>query len=172
MGLMIKLFCALLVIGLAGMFVLKTPDGKPWLSIEQLLPDTSSLSEISKNLSALTKGDHSKDSDQTSSTTDNDSGIYRWKDANGQWQYSDKPQHEQAEQVDVSGNLNSDLVAKLKPRESVENNENTSTENTPSNSILPASLSPEKVSKLMEDTKNIQQLMDDRQSQLNQQIKQ
>jgi hypothetical protein len=96
----------------------------------------------------------------------NSNAIYRWKDAHGQWQYSDTaPSDQTAEPINVSGNLNSDLVEKMTPPPQ----EETSPTNTVS-SIIPTTIAPDKISTLMKDAKNIQQLMDDRTSQLNQHL--
>ncbi len=163
MGLMIKLFCAILVIGLAGLFVLKKPDGTPWLSASDFIPNTDGISADAKAL--LNK----VSSENTSTNKSGD--VYRWKDKNGQWRYSDTPPDNQtAENISVSGNLNSDLAEKApKPTVSTQTEETETSKKA--TSILPATLSQDQVSKLIEDTNNVQQLIDDRQSQLEQRLK-
>jgi hypothetical protein len=175
MSLPIKVFSAVLILGCAGLFVLKKPDGSPILSMQDFLPNISSLAldakkliRNAKNITASIGNDSEKNSeDNTEQTAHAESGIYRWKDSNGQWQFSDTPPINQAaEAMNVSGNLNKDLVATYEPPEepTVEND----TATTPTASLVPMTISPDEVSKLMEDVNNMQQLMDDRAEQLKQ----
>lgn len=165
MGLMIKFFCALLVIGLVGLFVLKKPDGSPWLSIADFTPDTTLIKNDALSLINKVKKTTASDTGEKKQ-----GGIYRWKDANGQWQFSDTaPTDQTAETITVSGNLNSDLSEKYTPPKKPENKIVDKPE--ASNSIIPSTLSPEKISKLMKDANNVQQLMDERASQMEKQLK-
>jgi hypothetical protein len=169
MSLMIKFFCFVLVAGLAGMFVLKKPDGSTWLSADDFIPDTSAITSDVKTLLNKAKN-ASPTNDSAKENAQNDSGIYRWKDASGQWQYSDTaPVHQQAEAIHVSGNLNSDLVEKFTPP-APESTATPSADN--GNSILPATLSPDKISTLIKDANNVQKLMDGRGDQLEKQLQQ
>ncbi len=169
MGLMIKLCCTLLVIGFAGLFVLKKPDGTPWLSLDDFIPnsteiisDTTTLLNNAKNLSGMADS-----ATENSDTPKNSSGIYRWKDKNGQWQFSDTPpENQEAESITVTGHLNSDLAEKVVPTTSVSTE--TSATSDSGKTLLPTTISPDKVKKLIEDANNVQQLMDDRQSQIDQ----
>lgn len=174
MNLMIKFFCFLLILGLAGLFVLKKPNGSPWLSIDDFIPNTQGISKSITSLLNSAKNTPTNNTTETSNTQAiSDSGVYRWKDANGQWQFSDTPpEGTQAEAMHVSGNLNSDLAEEyVPPKEEEEDNTVISTTDpTAGNSLLPASLSPDKISTLMKDTQNIQKIMDDRTSQIEKQL--
>ena len=175
MSLPIKAFSAVLILGCAGLFVLKKPDGSPILSMQDFLPDISSISQDAKKLIRDAKNltssignnleDNSEDDAEQNAQTE--SKVYRWKDSNGQWQFADTPPVNQAaEAMSVSGNLNKDLVATYEPPEepTVEND----TATTPTASLVPMTVSPDEVSKLMKDVNNMQQLMDDRGEQLKQ----
>ncbi len=166
MNLAIKFFCCLLVLGLAGLFVLKQPDGTPWLSLNDFAPDLSKVATSVEGLiNTLTP-----DTSSTNSDADTQNGIYRWKDANGQWQFSDTaPSGLQAETVELSGELNRDLVEQYTPPEPITrtNTAEPNPSNT-NNSVIPATLSPEKISELIKDANNVQQLMDDRATKIDQ----
>lgn len=168
MNLMIKFFCFILILGLAGLFVLKKPDGSPWLSTDDFIPDTQSITTIVQSITQKVKNTAATDTADTTHTTSQQaisaSGVYRWKDANGQWQFSDTPpEGQQAEAMHVSGNLNSDLSEKYTPPEE-EKEETVINTTTNTQEAIPASLSPEKISTLMKDAQNIQKIMDERTS--------
>jgi len=174
MSLIIKLFCAVLVIGLAGLFVLKKPDGTPWLSVNNFIPNTETISLDAKALFNDILSNKALSNKIFSEGNHNSGDVYRWKDKNGQWQYSDTPPENQAaENISVNGNLNSDLAknpSKNKAPKST-TNETTLESNTEKTSLLPSTLAPDQVSKLIKDTNNVQKLIDDRHSQLEQQFK-
>jgi hypothetical protein len=169
MSLAIKTFCVILILGCAGLFIIKKPDGTPILSTEELLPDIASImSDVKKFIS------HAKDTTASiGSSTERDikenegkqpqSNVYRWKDTNGQWQFSDiPPTNQAAEAISVSGNLNKDLAASNEPPEKPTTANNTTGDDaTTTESVIPMTVSPDKVSKLMKDVNNIQKLMDD-----------
>jgi hypothetical protein len=164
MKLIVKFFCFLLVLGLAGLFVLKKPDGSPWLSADELIPNAQSL--ITDSMSLVNKA---KKLTEKEIVNDNNNGaIYRWQDANGQWQYSDTaPSNQTVESINISGNLNSDLAEKMTPPpEQIIS----SSPQEEASSPLPTTISPEKISTLMEDAKNIQKIMNDRTSKINTQL--
>ena len=165
----IKVMMGLLALGMAGLFVVKKPDGTPWLNIKDFLPDQSSITEISQTANKALKNAESSIGHPDSNKISTAGKIYRWKDQQGNWQFSDTPpENLPAETMQVSGNLNRDLaepatVNKEKP-------EATSPSSTavPSTSPLSA-FSPEKVQKLMEDTEKVKSLMENREKHLNQQ---
>lgn len=114
MSLIIKFFCFLLALGLAGLFVLKEPDGSPWLSIDEFIPNTQAL--IANTLSLANKTKQMVEKKAVNDTNNNNDNIYRWEDDSGQWQYSDTPPtNHTVESIHVSGNLNSDIVEKFTP---------------------------------------------------------
>jgi hypothetical protein len=178
MSLPIKAFSAVLILGCAGLFVLKKPDGTPILSMQDFLPDISSLALDAKKLirdakeltSSIGNSPDGNSEDGAEQNAQAESGIYRWKDSNGQWQFSDTPPTNQsAEAINVSGNLNKDLVATYEPPKELAIENDTANSNTGSTaSLVPMTISPDEVSKLMKDVNNMQQLMDDRGEQLKQ----
>lgn len=164
----IKLIMGLLVLGMAGLFVIKKPDGSPWLNINDFLPDQSNIAEISQTANKALKSAESSISRSESNTSSNAGKIYRWKDQQGNWQFSDTPpENLAAETIQVSGHLNRDL-AEPAPVEVQPEAASQSDTATPVASPLTA-FSPEKVQKLMEDTQKVKELMENRDKYLNQQ---
>ena len=72
MKLFSKLMLLLLVVGIAGLFFLKKPNGSPWLDWRDFIPNqvTQALKKPAPTL-------------------------YRWQDEKGQWQYGDTPPEDQ-----------------------------------------------------------------------------
>ncbi len=84
--LFLKLSLALLVIAFSGLFVLKNPDGQPWLNVNDLksmIPDFSSLTNQVKTLTPDIKNPLNKDDSEKTV-------AYKWQDENG-WHYSSQP---------------------------------------------------------------------------------
>jgi hypothetical protein len=160
MKLIVTLFSLLLVMGMAGLFVLKKPDGSPWFSLQDFVPSLSVDSIKSSVSEVLPK--------QTLGGGDSDAvTVYRWQDAEGAWQYSDKPpENLSAEMVIVETDLNRDLVPELKPSEkklkqSSGPNVRVIKDSRSANDGVPTLLSPDKVQSLIGDAKNVQKLVDE-----------
>ncbi len=84
MSLFYKLIILGLLLALAAPFIMKKPDGTPFMTWQQLMPDNVK--------SAIKK----------------DTQLYRWKDDKGHWQYTDTPPgNNQAEKIAVKTTINS-----------------------------------------------------------------
>ena len=161
MKLIVKFFMILFVLGFGGLFILKKPDGTPWLSMADLIPTKDDLS------GALDQAIP----DQIIGGSSDSVSVYKWKDAEGNWQFSDTPPDNQtAEQVLVSTNLNRDLVPELKISEPKKPASGGNATLIKKGGISPTTVSPDKVTELIKDAKNVQNLMDQRQEQLDRQL--
>lgn len=155
----IKLMMVSLVLGMAGLFVIKKPDGTPWLTINEFLPNSQSISVITENMSQTLE----KVSPPNNDSKENQHSIYRWRDNNGNWQFSDKPpEGVNAQALQVSGNLNRDLAEDSQSASATDTGEKP----TPSTPIT--AFSNSKIQQLIEDTHKAKQLMENRESQLEQ----
>ncbi|MGH1441543.1 MAG: DUF4124 domain-containing protein [Cellvibrionaceae bacterium] len=159
MGLIIKFFSFLLVLGVAGLFFIKKPDGSAWLSLDDFTPDTSA---IKRSISDAMP-------DQVVGGSDGDKvSVYKWKDAEGNWQFSDKPPTGiEAKQVLVGTDVNRDLAPLPPPTRTP------SSDSSGGKALLikdsgfsPTTISPDKISTLVDDANGVQELMDNRQKQL------
>jgi hypothetical protein len=160
MKLILSMFSLLLVMGFAGLFVLKKPDGSPWLSWQEMLPDLSIDSVKTTVTDALPT--------QTLGGGDSDAvTVYRWQDAEGNWQFSDAaPKNVAAEMVMVETDLNRDLSPEYKASNKplakssglkVKMIRDSSTNETSTSDLL----SPDKMKSLIGDAKNVQKLIDE-----------
>lgn len=160
----IKLLSLILVVGVTGLFILKRPDGKPWLTLEEFGFDIalvgktfqsllSSLSQQSET--ALSGNDHQPKTIM----------VYKWRDVEGNWQYSDKPPTDRDELVveTLKINSNTNIVPARKTSELVEKKPSNSVELEQDKVPLPLSASPAQIKELVEETKKVQQLSNQRQ---------
>ena len=160
MSLIIKLFAFLLVLGLAGLFVLKDPNGQPFLNAKDFIPDTNSISaSVEQVLPEKISGSDS-------------ATVYRWQDANGNWQFSDKPPANiTAEELIVETHLNSDIAPPAPASRPAQPSTNSGRaifigdSNKPKPGIG-TTTSPENIKQLIDDANNVQGLMDERSKQL------
>lgn len=89
----------LLLISITTLFYLKRPDGKSWLSVEQISHTSTKLKSQAVALSNNTLDEAVKlvantHRDLIQKTNDDFSAstvIYKWQDQHGQWHYSDQP---------------------------------------------------------------------------------
>ncbi len=136
-----------LVIGTSGLFFLKRPDGQPWLSVSDFVPETTSIPTL---LEATSKGEIQ---------------VYRWQDKNGHWHLSDQPPAgEPFDTVNVDPNTNLIQGVSSEPDAQDEDPQKSVSAPIPS----PLTISPGKVQKLIEDAKNVQELANERERQLQQ----
>ena len=157
MNLIVKFFCFLLVLGIAGLFFIKKPDGTPWLSLDDFIPDARSI----KNTLDDAMPEQIIGGGESESVA-----VYKWRDSNGTWQYSDRPPKGlEAEQIFVSSNANRDLSPAPLPTIDPEpaENKNGRAVFIKDSSLSPTTIAPDKIATLIEDAKNIQNLVDERQ---------
>lgn len=97
---------------------------------------------------------------QSGSTT-----VYKWQDQNGEWQFSNQPPPEGVASKVITYRSDTNVIQSAKPPAKPAS---TADAETPSaNPLLPIT-NPEKVKKLMDDAKNIEKLLQDRQDQMDQ----
>lgn len=103
--------------------------------------------------------------DQTSGTT-----VYKWKDREGNWQFSNQPPPEDVASSVTVYHTDTNVTQAQKPPP-LPSEEST----TPTNNAVPATpapllpyTNPERVKQLMDDAKNVQNIMDQRQQAIEQ----
>jgi hypothetical protein len=97
MKLFLKLLALVLVLGLSGPFFLRGPDGQPWLDYRDFVPNLSAMGRKARTMAEnITDNEPTVQpltapaSGEQSSSQDGDDGLYRWRDADGQWHFSDQ----------------------------------------------------------------------------------
>jgi hypothetical protein len=144
----IFIMCVLVTIAFVGPMLIKKPDGTPFIK--------SPLDWFSTSLAGL----HNNES-----SSSNSQSFYKWQDDDGTWHYSDKPPAEKNIET-VTVNTNTNLIQGLRV---VKKNEQPIIEKNlqPKVKNSPMTFPIEKISKILEDANNIQQLMDNRNKKMN-----
>tara|TARA_R110001583_G_scaffold65464_1_gene189101 strand:- start:675 stop:1199 length:525 start_codon:yes stop_codon:yes gene_type:complete len=162
----VYLLSIILIIAVVGFFVFKQPNGQAWLSIDDFVPNTQIISEkinlATNKINAVFKKPISKN--------DSTIKVYRWKDSNGNWSYSDKPKAsiESEEMLFDQENIVV-LPAFDQPTiDALNSNPKGKYDNDAPNTLLSK---PGKVLELYKDAKNVQKLMDTRQQNISKAIK-
>jgi|TARA_Y100000310_G_scaffold331425_1_gene404971 hypothetical protein len=104
---MIKIMIALLIIAFGGLFFIKGPGGEPFLTLEDLKPDLSLPDAGSLTASK-------EDPDETSGKPVK---VYRWKDDEGNWHFSNKEEDAEGAELMEVQETNTIPAFKAPPRE-------------------------------------------------------
>ncbi|MEJ6474959.1 DUF4124 domain-containing protein [Pseudoalteromonas piscicida] len=167
------LMIMIMLVAVACLFVLKRPDGKPWLSTdaitESVEQSTAKLKQHSTNAFEQVKSHTQQLVTNEGQEVKESVKVYRWQDENGQWHYSDKPNpagHSQAYQIDEDKItvVAAEDTSILTRKSSQEPSKTTST-------ALPTALNPAAVKQVMDDAKNVQKLMDERAKKIDEALK-
>jgi hypothetical protein len=150
---MYKLMMVIMVAGFAGLFFINGPSGEPILSIDSMTPSVSAL-DGAQFESPSAPSSHTK--------------VYKWQDEEGVWQFSNQPQDmEGAEVVEIDNNINT--IAAFKVPQDKASTQTSDQQLQSGMSGLPAgmtSVSPEKISKMMETVNSLQGVADQKQETL------
>lgn len=148
MGLFNKLLLLILVLALASPFILKKPDGTPFVRLQDFLDSVPDV--------------------KTPTVSSAPKSLYRWQDEKGNWQYSDHPpENINAEPIQVEDKITSMKTIELP--EGYRDSEITKRFDPldGSGSSLPLSTAPiEKVPEMLDQIENFQKELDDRKQQI------
>ena len=175
---MIKRFCylavMLLLTSVALLFYIKKPDGKPYLELsmferysDKVSGDVSDFaSQSADTLTSQAK----KLTEKLSFSKDANSPVvvYKWQDEHGQWHYADTPH---PNYVSTAVSLDPNDITVL-PAETFQADEEQPA--TVKADEAPSALGvydPKNVQKMMQDAEQVKQLMEQRNKQLEQQLK-
>lgn len=86
MKLFVKFLLFLLVAAFAGQFVVRGPDGKPLMTLEKLFGKKTGSA-----MASLVNKTEGAGSGVANAVSGNSDVIYKWKDKNGVWQFSQTP---------------------------------------------------------------------------------
>mgnify|MGYP006086228823 CR=1 FL=1 len=155
-----------MILALMGLFVFKQPNGQSWLTVDDFLPNTLAMDKHIKSA----KNKLSMIYDNFNVKNDSQVKIYRWKDSNGNWSYSDEPIASiESEEVVFDPK---DIV--VLPALDVATNDlsnSTLIEKHDNVSPNPLTTTPSKVLELYKNANNVQKLMDERQQKISKAIK-
>ena len=149
---------ALAVTAILGLFVLKQPNGQPWININNLLSKTAPISNkfdtLKKDIKTTFDGITDYKNEQK-----NSSKIYRWQDNKGNWIYSDKPSSEFSNET-VS--LGSENIINLSTEPSLKLTTDSKLKSQTQNKELTTVPLPNNINELYKDANNVQVLMNNR----------
>jgi Domain of unknown function (DUF4124) len=143
---MIKLMIFAVILAGAGLFFIKGPDGKPLMTIEKLVED------LPDSPSNFLPGE--VEIPATPAVT----RVYKWKDKDGVWQFSNSPVDEDgAEIIELDGRINT--VQAFKPRAPARV-EAAQSSATPIPGVM--TVSPQEAGNMLDTVKNLQKTIDQR----------
>lgn len=151
----IFIMLVLIALAFAGPMLMKKADGTSFLE--------SPLDYFSSDSKGTGSGTSSINSSQS---------FYKWQDENGTWHYSDQPQAGQNIET-VTVNTNTNLIQGLRmEKEEKEPEEKKQEAKEETSSIpLPMTVPFEKVSEMLDDANNLQQVMDNRNKNIEQAVR-
>ncbi|MGB0899370.1 MAG: hypothetical protein ACPGSN_08950 [Psychrobium sp.] len=161
MKLFIKTMLVVVILAVGGLFILKKPDGTPWLKVDDFTSSTSPLKEVAEQLkSSWNDGEKSANELVEEKVAPEKSAIYRWKSSDGKWHMSDIPPtvDTPVEIVYIEPNGN---VIDLSSNDSQSTSDDKASHSA-AMIPLPMTTSPQQAKKLIDDAKNIQALLDKR----------
>ena len=163
MKLYVKFLVFVLMLGVAGLFFIQKPNGQPWLSANDFMPDTAALmAKLNGWLGSAERGvERATSSDPNAGKTK----VYKWRDSSGNWHLSDQPiaaagGRDEVLHVDPDANLIEGSPG------SAPEVEQSRAAGVPNTVPLPLTVSPHQAGKLLDDAKAVQDLMDNRAKQL------
>mgnify|MGYP000630563410 CR=1 FL=1 len=181
------LIICIVLLGFGGLFVLKQPNGSPWLSVNDFYNFQSvnqKITDFKKGVADQTQSLLNSDllnSDLLSvvSIDENAHTIYKWQDQQGTWHYSDNKPDSNTE-LNNAINItkvwikpeNLTVIPALKP---VSNNRSDPANNNVQSKNYKSNLQlnhPHKLKTVVQDTLNVQAIMDNRTNRLDSQLKQ
>lgn len=167
----VYLISFILILALMGLFVIKRPGGQAWLTFDDVIPKKLMIDKeiefIADKFLASFENFTTKEDSQVEQGSE--VKIYRWKDTNGNWSYSDKPRSSaDSEEVFLDPN---DVVV-LPAFKASSSDLSTSKSSIQDNKLPPShsNTTPSKILDLYKDANNVQKLMDERQQNISNEI--
>lgn len=159
------LIIVIVVFSIGSLFVLKSPNGQPWLKITDFINPQAISTQLSSVKNSVTSKVQSLLRDDT------DPQIYRWQDEQGVWHYSDSKNANNKAWVKPDNLTVIPAIEPLKKVDVVNENRGENTSSNASNLTAKPARS-NKVKDLINDTNNIQELMNNRTKIIDEQLKQ
>jgi len=157
----VYLITLLLILSIGSLFVLKSPKGKPWLNISDFY-DAHAISKKAidfKNTLFNRAG--------SLISEESDPSIYKWQDEQGIWHYSDKEQPNGKVWIKPQ---NLTVIPAIEPLEKEAVKSYTSEKKLNGSELSTKSVN--KVKDLLNDTHNVQELMNNRTKNIDKQLEQ
>jgi len=168
----VYLILCILILSIGCLFFLKSPKGEPWLSVSDFYDTKVITQKITHFKNSFLDNTDSLLNDSKSLISDSLNGvntegaIYKWQDEKGTWHYSDT-QQENSEAWIKPENLT--VIPAIKPLSQKDTHSIKDTKTL--KPIDKSDIKTNKVTELMNDVNNVQQLMDNRTKTIDEQLK-
>lgn len=131
----------LIVLAFAGPFIMKRPDGRPLLSINDITSRDSSILTSIRTIAGLFRSQTAEITSDKSLDEDTDlTSIHKWQDDEGQWHFSDqRPETVSSELIKINPNQN---ILEMNDAEIVKKRTETDAENSKKAADLAKNLDP------------------------------
>lgn len=166
MKLFLKFICLALVIGLVGPFILRAPNGQPYLDYRDFIPSMSGIksttqrqwNKINSPTSEQDNGNNTNEANTWGKTR-----VYRWQEADGTWRYADTaPPDVETEILWLDPR---EINISSSPRQNADDaaaGDDANAQGSGFELPLPLTVAPDEIPQLIEDTKQIQELINQR----------
>lgn len=168
MKLFVKMLLLLLIIGLVAPFFIRLPNGQPMWQWNQVGVDLSQWTSTAKSwwYRAGQQVEQAGNTIEASieggeAANVHEHVMYRYRGDDGSWVFSDTP-HPTRKSVTMVINTDQNVIQAPKPRESVVEVEETANTSPQFDVPLPMTIPHGDVEKLINDARNVQKLMDQR----------
>ena len=183
MKLFLKLMLFLVVLACAGPFFLKGPDGKPLMSLQQFQGTTLMASIqgwLSHWMQPSAASNNPENTNKAIKMSRVFSKVYKWRGSDGSWHYSDMNLSETNQGQEMYINPNANVLHLSDPKAAEKTNAAKNFSNSESNpnkisdnsaltsSGIPSTIPLNQVPQLIEQAKQVQGLVDQRQKQYDQ----
>ena len=175
MKLYIKFILFLVVLAVAGPFIMKRPDGRPLLTINDIKSGDSSIMKSFKTLTGLFHSSKETLSLDDSLPEDAErllTRVHKWQDEEGVWHFSDQqPEGETSETVEIDPNqnileMNDAEVLKKLIGEKEEQTASASQALEPPPNMIPGLPTIDQAKQAMDNAKAVQGLLDNHYKQI------
>lgn len=176
----IKLLLFLLLLGIAGPFIIKKPDGTPLLTLHDVKSNTGDFLQSFRQMRAmlttlikpaLSSATTRKPNDSSKENT-NLTRVHKWRDKEGQWQFSDQaPDNTYSEIITINPDQNIiNLKTKALTQEQVEPpaTSNDALKSTDLPMPIPGIPTPNEAKKAIDSAKMLQNQVNNRAQELEQ----
>lgn len=140
----LKIMILLVILAGVGLFILKGPNGEPFLTLDDFTPDQEITDVLAQKPEPVT--------------------IYKWQDEDGAWHFSNEPVDvEGVETMVVDGDIN------LMPAVTTSTSSSGKHPDAKDYSSIPdgvTSVAPEQIAEMMDTVNNMQEMVDERKTDL------
>lgn len=158
----------ILILAMAGPFILKGPDGHPLMNVKDLSAQMAVVRNGARQYWEWFRGKAGQ-TIQRGKPAGAQQRIYKWKDAGGEWHYSDKINPEgSSQEIHINPDVNVLAPVPIRSDEHVNQPAQVSRPAHENRSYpgFPLSVSPGEAARLINDAKGIQGMMDERSKQI------